>query len=40
LGIVEGTFSQPTYTIEAVYVVDSTNADAFIDGTIRPFFDN
>ena len=39
LGLVEGTFSEPTYTIRSVYVVDKTNVSSYLNGTIRPYFD-
>jgi len=38
LGLVLGTFTDPTYTIQEVYVIDATNVQDFINGTIKPFF--
>lgn len=39
LGLVEGTFNSPTYTVQAVYVVDKTNVQSYLSGTIKPYFD-
>jgi inositol transport system substrate-binding protein len=39
LGLVEGTFNSTTYTVETVYVVDKTNVQSYLNGTIRPYFD-
>lgn len=37
LGIVEGTYTEPTYTVQQVYAVDQSNVDAFLDGTLESF---
>jgi len=39
LGLVEGTFKSPTYTVQTVYVVDKNNVESYLDGTIRPYFE-
>jgi ABC-type sugar transport system substrate-binding protein len=37
LGLVEGTFAEPVYTLEQVYAVDQTNVDKYLDGTLEPY---
>jgi ABC-type sugar transport system substrate-binding protein len=39
LGLVEGTYTEPTYTIKSVYVVDKNNVQSYLNGTIKPYFD-
>jgi len=39
VGLVEGTFKDPTYTVKTVYVVDKSNVQSYLDGTIKPYFD-
>jgi ABC-type sugar transport system substrate-binding protein len=37
LGLAEGTYTDPTYTVKTVYAVDQSNVDSFLAGTLEPF---
>lgn len=37
LGIIEGTYTEPTYTVQQVYAVDQSNVDKYLDGTLESF---
>lgn len=39
LGLVEKTYTEATYTVKSVYVVDRDNVQSYLNGTIKPYFD-
>jgi ABC-type sugar transport system substrate-binding protein len=39
LGLVEGTYTESTYVVKSVYVVDKNNVASYLNGTIMPYFD-